>query len=128
MMLITHDLGLVAGVAERVQVMYGGRLFETGDTDTIFYESRNPYTRALMTRSRPRGTHRAPLHADPRQPAERLNPPSGCVVPSALPDATDRVPRGGARAARSMHDRLARTAAATGRRARRHSARETDPR
>lgn len=52
-LLITHDLGVVAAVADRVVVMYGGRLFETGSVDSLFYESKHPYTRALL-RSTPR--------------------------------------------------------------------------
>lgn len=52
-LLITHDLGVVASVADRVVVMYAGRIFETGTVDTIFYESKHPYTRALL-KSTPR--------------------------------------------------------------------------
>ena len=63
-MLITHDLGLVAGLADRVQVMYAGRLVETGTTDQIFYESRNPYTRGLMG-SIPRVDERTAARLDP---------------------------------------------------------------
>ena len=48
MLLITHDLGMVAGITDRVQVMYAGRLFEVADTHTIFRGSRNPYTRGLL--------------------------------------------------------------------------------
>ncbi|HXV04571.1 MAG TPA: ABC transporter ATP-binding protein, partial [Solirubrobacterales bacterium] len=46
--LITHDLGVVAGVADRVLVMYAGRQAETGSVDQIFYEPRHPYTRGLL--------------------------------------------------------------------------------
>lgn len=52
-LLITHDLGVVAAVADRVVVMYAGRIFETGTVDSLFYESKHPYTRALL-RSTPR--------------------------------------------------------------------------
>ena len=80
MMLITHDLGLVAGVADRVQVMYGGRLFETGDTGTIYYRSRNPYTRGLMS-SIPNYTRRTTerLEPIPGSPPSAINFPRGCV-------------------------------------------------
>ena len=47
-MLITHDLGVVAGVADRVLVMYAGRQVELGTVDEIFYEPRHPYTRGLL--------------------------------------------------------------------------------
>src|SRR5437660_5290181 len=46
--LITHDLGVVAGVADRVLVMYAGRQVATGNVDQIFYESRHPYTLGLL--------------------------------------------------------------------------------
>jgi peptide/nickel transport system ATP-binding protein len=90
MILITHDLGLVAGVAERVQVMYGGRLFETGDTDTIFYRSRNPYTRGLMD-SIPTAATRTErrLRPIPGAPPSAINPPPGCVFRPRCPHATE---------------------------------------
>ena len=46
--MITHDLGVVAGMADRVAVMYAGRIVETGDVDDIFYRSRMPYTIGLL--------------------------------------------------------------------------------
>lgn len=46
--LITHDLGVVAGLCDRVQVMYGGRLCERGTVDQIFYEHQHPYTKGLL--------------------------------------------------------------------------------
>jgi oligopeptide transport system ATP-binding protein len=46
--LITHDLGVVAGVCDRVQVMYGGRLAEIAPVDNIFYQPQHPYTRGLL--------------------------------------------------------------------------------
>ncbi|MGH3537151.1 MAG: dipeptide ABC transporter ATP-binding protein [Pseudonocardiaceae bacterium] len=59
--LITHDLGVVAGLADRVQVMYAGRTVETAPVDEIFYHPRMPYTRGLLA-SIPR------LDTGPRQP------------------------------------------------------------
>ncbi|WP_116997987.1 ABC transporter ATP-binding protein [Desertimonas flava] len=47
-MLITHDLGVVAGLADRVMVMYGGKQVETGDAHELFYETRHPYTLGLL--------------------------------------------------------------------------------
>ncbi|MBW3657291.1 MAG: ABC transporter ATP-binding protein [Actinobacteria bacterium] len=80
MILITHDLGLVAGVAERVQVMYGGRLFETADTGTIYYHSKNPYTQGLM-RSIPTFSKRTDerLSPIPGAPPSAINVPEGCA-------------------------------------------------
>lgn len=48
-MLITHDLGVVAGMADRVMVMYGGKVAEKGVVDDIFYDPKHPYTWGLMT-------------------------------------------------------------------------------
>jgi oligopeptide transport system ATP-binding protein len=45
---ITHDLGVVSGLCDRVQVMYAGRIMESSDTRTLFYSPRHPYTRALQ--------------------------------------------------------------------------------
>lgn len=46
---ITHDLGVVSGLCDRVQVMYAGRIVETADTRTLFHAPRHPYTRALQS-------------------------------------------------------------------------------
>ena len=79
MMLITHDLGLVAGSADRVQVMYASRLMETGTIDQIFYESRNPYTMALLDSIPDVDGIKEELHPIPGNPPSLLNPPSGCA-------------------------------------------------
>jgi len=88
MMLITHDLGLVAGSADRVQVMYASRLMETGTIDEIFYETSNPYTRALL-RSIPdlEGT-KDTLEAIPGNPPSLLNPQPGCAFQPRCQQAT----------------------------------------
>jgi peptide/nickel transport system ATP-binding protein len=89
-MLITHDLGLVAGSADRVQVMYASRLFETGTIDEIFYESRNPYTRALLDSIPDLEGVKDELHAIPGNPPSLLNPPSGCPFRPRCSMAIDR--------------------------------------
>ena len=78
-LLITHDLGVVAGQADRVLVMYAGKLVEAGSTDEIFYETRHRYTEALL-RSIPRLTtsREAPLFSIPGQPPDLTRPPQGC--------------------------------------------------
>ena len=48
MILITHDLGVVAGIADRIVVMYAGRVVEEGTTDQIFYAPQHPYTQGLL--------------------------------------------------------------------------------
>jgi oligopeptide/dipeptide ABC transporter ATP-binding protein len=80
MILITHDLGLVAGTADRIIVMYGGHAFEVADTRTVFYESRNPYTRGLLE-SIPRLTDEpgVRLQPIPGSPPSVFNLPEGCA-------------------------------------------------
>jgi oligopeptide/dipeptide ABC transporter ATP-binding protein len=78
-LLITHDLGVVAGVADRVMVMYAGKQVESGDTDQIFFSTRHPYTLGLLA-SIPRldsGADRlVPIEG---QPPSLVNRPSGCA-------------------------------------------------
>jgi peptide/nickel transport system ATP-binding protein/oligopeptide transport system ATP-binding protein len=77
-MLITHDLGVVAEIADRVAVMYAGRIFEYGPIQAIFGKMRNPYTRGLMG-SIPQLTERkARLNAIPGQVPDPMNLPVGC--------------------------------------------------
>ena len=77
--LITHDLGLIAELADRVVVMYGGRVVETGDVETIFTAPRNPYTIGLMN-SVPRvtGTDEQ-LIPIPGSPPSMISVPPGCA-------------------------------------------------
>ena len=78
--LITHDLGVVAQVADRVSVMYGGQVVESATADETFYSSFQPYTIGLLD-SIPRvdiaGSHR--LKAIPGQPPSLINLPKGCA-------------------------------------------------
>jgi oligopeptide transport system ATP-binding protein len=79
MILITHDLGVVADVADRVAVMYGGKIVETGDLEDVFYRGRHPYTRGLLS-SMPRLDRRkgVELKPIPGNPPDLLVPPKGC--------------------------------------------------
>lgn len=82
-MLITHDLGIVAGIADRVAVMYGGRIVEQAPTRALYKEAHHPYTQAL-------------LRAIPRldKPVERLETIPGSVPPAtAWPDGCRFHPR-----------------------------------
>ncbi len=69
MILITHDLGVVAEVADRVLVMYAGRVVEQGTLDEIFYDPQHPYTWGLLgsltrlDQDRPRAPAADPRHA-----------------------------------------------------------------
>jgi oligopeptide/dipeptide ABC transporter ATP-binding protein len=90
MILITHDLGVVANVADRVQVMYGGRIVERGDTRPMFHSPANPYTRGLLS-SLPRldGSREDRLVPIPGSPPSILNMPVGCAFAPRCPHATD---------------------------------------
>ncbi len=86
-MLITHDLGVVAGVADRVLVMYAGRQVEYGTVDQIFYTPKHAYTRGLLS-SLPRVDRR---YADERlariegQPPSLIYLPTGCAFHPRCP-------------------------------------------
>ncbi|MBQ7679969.1 MAG: ABC transporter ATP-binding protein, partial [Butyrivibrio sp.] len=77
--LITHDLGVVAGVADRVAVMYAGKIVETGSTRDIFFRHSHPYTEALLGSLPQTDTGKdQPLTSIPGTPPDLLNPPRGC--------------------------------------------------
>jgi peptide/nickel transport system ATP-binding protein len=78
-LLITHDLGVVADVADRVVVMYAGRVVEEGDLSEIFYDPLHPYTWGLLG-SVPRVDRERPerLATIAGNPPSLLHPPSGC--------------------------------------------------
>jgi oligopeptide/dipeptide ABC transporter ATP-binding protein len=90
MILITHDLGVVAGVVDRVIVMYAGRQVELGSIDDTFYDPKHPYTEGLLA-SLPRLDRRADkndrLHRIVGQPPSLIRPPSGCAFHPRCPYA-----------------------------------------
>ena len=86
--LITHDLGVVARVADRVQVMYAGRTVERGSVGDVFAGSTHPYTRGLMA-ALP-GSDRARLVPIPGSPPNMLRPPTGCAFAPRCEHAVDR--------------------------------------
>ncbi len=77
--LITHDLGVVAGLASRVIVMYGGRIVESGNVQDIYSNPKHPYTWGLL-KSVPRldATSKGKLIPIQGTPPDLLNPPKGC--------------------------------------------------
>ena len=89
--LITHDLGVVAQIADRVCVMYGGRQVEQADVRTLFARYRHPYTEGLLHSvprlDRPR---RERLATIPGQPPSLANLPPGCPFAPRCPYAVDR--------------------------------------
>lgn len=88
---ITHDLGVVAGIADRVVVLYGGRIMEEASVDELFDQRRHPYTRGLLAslpipgRARP-----AKLNAIPGLPPDPLSLPPGCPFAPRCPHAVER--------------------------------------
>lgn len=78
--LITHDLGIVAGLANKVMVMYAGKIVEIADTEEIYYNPRHPYTWGLLN-SVPRLDYKEKkrLVSIEGQPPDLLKPPSGCA-------------------------------------------------
>jgi peptide/nickel transport system ATP-binding protein/oligopeptide transport system ATP-binding protein len=77
-MLITHDLGVVAEIADRVAVMYAGRIFEYGPIEAIFGKMRNPYTRGLMHSIPQLGEKKNRLNAIAGQVPDPMDLPVGC--------------------------------------------------
>lgn len=77
--LITHDLGVVASLADRIAVMYAGKVVETGTGKDIFYNPSHPYTKALLSSLPKHDTNKEDtLTSIPGTPPDLLNPPKGC--------------------------------------------------
>lgn len=74
---ITHDLGVVANVADRVAVMYGGKIVEIGTVDEVFYNPQHPYTWGLISSMPSLDTEEEELYAIPGTPPNLLHPPKG---------------------------------------------------
>ncbi|MEY4816718.1 MAG: hypothetical protein RLZZ162_3791 [Verrucomicrobiota bacterium] len=86
---ITHDLGVVSGLCDRVQVMYAGRIVESTDTRTLFHSPRHPYTRALqrsIPALQPKGTE---LYTISGMPPDLSKPLPGCGFSARCEHATD---------------------------------------
>ncbi len=78
MILITHDMGVVAGVADRITVLYAGRVCESAATRTIFRNPLHPYTRALLEAVPSLMMKREKLKVIPGSIPNLIEPPSGC--------------------------------------------------
>ncbi|KIY20604.1 MULTISPECIES: ABC transporter ATP-binding protein [Mesobacillus] len=74
---ITHDLGVVANVADRVAVMYGGKIVEIGTVDEVFYNPQHPYTWGLISSMPSLDAKDGELYAIPGTPPDLLHPPKG---------------------------------------------------
>ena len=88
--LITHDLGVIADVADEVLVMYGGKVMERADRRTLFYASHHPYTEGLLQSLPAYGSERERLRPIPGQPPSLLEPPPGCPFAPRCPYVMDR--------------------------------------
>jgi oligopeptide/dipeptide ABC transporter ATP-binding protein len=89
--LITHSLGVVADVADRIGVMYAGRMVEFGDKRDIFYDPQHPYTWGLLGSiprlDRPKQER---LHSIKGSPPSLINPPRGCKFRPRCPHSFER--------------------------------------
>ncbi len=88
--LITHDLGVIADVADEVLVMYGGKVMERADRRTLFYASHHPYTEGLLQSLPAYDSSRGRLRPIPGQPPSLLTPPPGCPFAPRCPYVMDR--------------------------------------
>jgi peptide/nickel transport system ATP-binding protein len=91
LLMITHDLGVVAGLCDRVNVMYSGRIVESASRQLLFSEPRHPYTGGLLESvprlDSPRGT---PLRPIPGSPTQTLPWPEGCAFAPRCANRVDR--------------------------------------
>jgi peptide/nickel transport system ATP-binding protein len=89
--LVTHDLGVVAGHTDEIAVMYAGKIVEKAPTNLLFSDMRMPYTEALME-SIPKieAPSHTRLHAIGGRPPDLINPPRGCRFAPRCPYAQDR--------------------------------------
>lgn len=95
--LITHDLGVVANLCNKIEVMYGGLIMEEGLTEEIFYSSKHPYTKALLNSiPKVQGDEKIRLQPIKGSAPSLLNPPKGCPFAErcdyAKPECFDKMP------------------------------------
>jgi len=91
--LITHDLSVIAEMCERVGIMYAGKLVECADVRSIFKEPLHPYTQGLISAIPSLTGPKTRLRSIPGAPPDLLNPPSGCRFHPRCPLATERCRR-----------------------------------
>ncbi len=89
MVLISHDLSIVAEVCERIAIMYAGRVVEYGDIDAVFNEPLHPYTQGLLGAFPSIIGERKKLISIPGQPPDLLAPPTGCRFHPRCPYAME---------------------------------------
>jgi len=89
LMLITHNLGVIAEMTERVHVFYGGRVVETARTEDLFATPQHPYTRALLSSIPSFSAEKGRLEVIPGFVPQLINPPKGCRFHPRCPWATE---------------------------------------
>jgi oligopeptide/dipeptide ABC transporter ATP-binding protein len=89
LLFVTHNLGIIARMCDRVAVMYAGRIVEQGPVRDLFRAPRHPYTQALLG-SIPRLGAKEPLYAIPGQPPDLSDPPAGCAFHPRCPHAWEQ--------------------------------------
>jgi peptide/nickel transport system ATP-binding protein len=86
---ITHDLSVIAGLADNVAVMYAGRIVEYGEVDNVLDYPLHPYTHGLIGSVPSRNRRGSPLHQIPGMTPSLLNLPQGCAFRTRCPQASD---------------------------------------
>jgi oligopeptide/dipeptide ABC transporter ATP-binding protein len=89
-LLISHNLGIVAQMADRITVMYGGRLAESGKAEDVFADPMHPYTRGLLASIPNIKLDQPELNTMSGAPPDLVEPPSGCVFHPRCPHVMDR--------------------------------------
>ena len=85
--IITHDLGVVAEICDKIAIMYGGEVVEYGTVKEIFNETKHPYTKGLLASIAKSGQQREPLHYIPGTPPNLLFRSNGCTFCSRCDEA-----------------------------------------
>ena len=88
-LIITHNLGLIVEMCDRVAVMYAGNIVEQADTSTLFESPAHPYTRALLAAVPKVGSERKELETIPGMVPSLIHPPPGCKFHPRCPHAMD---------------------------------------
>ena len=88
-LLISHDLGVVAQMSDRITVMYGGRVAESGKTEAVFGQPLHPYTHGLLASIPNIRLDKPSLETMPGQPPDLVDPPPGCVFHPRCPKVMD---------------------------------------
>src|SRR5699024_11097177 len=83
--LITHDLGVVANIADRIAVMYAGKIIEIGEKREIFYNPQHPYTQGLLDSVPRLDVHKDQLTSIDGTPPDLFSPPVGCPFAMRCP-------------------------------------------